>query len=77
MSGSVILAGARTPIGRLLGALSSMSAVELGGIAIKAALERSGVAPEDVAIRDHGAGAPGRSRSDPLPPGRGQGRASR
>ncbi|MCG5220961.1 acetyl-CoA C-acetyltransferase [Streptosporangium sp. KLBMP 9127] len=48
MSGSVILAGARTPVGRLLGALSSMSAAELGGIAIKAALDRSGVAPEDV-----------------------------
>ncbi|HUR04810.1 MAG TPA: acetyl-CoA C-acetyltransferase [Nonomuraea sp.] len=48
MSGSVIVAGARTPIGRLLGALSGLSAVELGGIAIKAALERAGVAPEDV-----------------------------
>lgn len=48
MSGSVIVAGARTPIGKLLGALSGLPAVELGGIAIKAALERSGVAPEDV-----------------------------
>ncbi|WP_326820465.1 acetyl-CoA C-acetyltransferase [Streptosporangium sp. NBC_01756] len=48
MSGSVIVAGARTPIGRLLGSLSGMSAVELGGIAIKAALERAGVAPEAV-----------------------------
>jgi acetyl-CoA C-acetyltransferase len=48
MSGSVIVAGARTPIGRLLGALSGLPAVELGGIAIKAALERSGVAPEAV-----------------------------
>ena len=48
MSGSVIVAGARTPIGRLLGALSGFSAVELGGIAIKAALERSGVSPEQV-----------------------------
>ncbi|MEV0348170.1 acetyl-CoA C-acetyltransferase [Nonomuraea sp. NPDC050680] len=48
MSGSVIVAGARTPIGRLLGALSGLPAVELGGIAIKAALERSGVSPEDV-----------------------------
>ncbi|WP_433253221.1 acetyl-CoA C-acetyltransferase [Streptosporangium sp. CA-135522] len=48
MSGSVIVAGARTPIGRLLGSLSGLSAVELGGIAIKAALERSGVAPEAV-----------------------------
>ncbi|OPG03211.1 acetyl-CoA C-acetyltransferase [Microbispora sp. GKU 823] len=48
MSGSVIVAGARTPIGRLLGSLSDLSAVELGGIAIKAALERAGVSPEQV-----------------------------
>jgi acetyl-CoA C-acetyltransferase len=48
MSSSVIVAGARTPIGKLLGALSGQSAVELGGIAIKAALERAGVAPEAV-----------------------------
>jgi acetyl-CoA C-acetyltransferase len=48
MSGSVIVAGARTPIGRLLGSLSGLSGAELGGIAIKAALERSGVAPETV-----------------------------
>ncbi|WP_219462886.1 acetyl-CoA C-acetyltransferase [Nonomuraea rhizosphaerae] len=48
MSGSVIVAGARTPIGKLLGALSGLPAVELGGIAIKAALERAGVAPESV-----------------------------
>ncbi|NJP24793.1 acetyl-CoA C-acetyltransferase [Microbispora sp. SCL1-1] len=48
MSGSVIVAGARTPIGRLLGSLSDLSAVELGGIAIKAALERAGVSPDKV-----------------------------
>ncbi|MEU0564371.1 acetyl-CoA C-acetyltransferase [Nonomuraea sp. NPDC005983] len=48
MSGSVIVAGARTPIGRLLGALSGLQAVDLGGLAIKAALERAGVAPTDV-----------------------------
>ncbi|WP_433374322.1 acetyl-CoA C-acetyltransferase [Streptosporangium sp. CA-115845] len=48
MSVSVIVSGARTPIGRLLGSLSGLSAVELGSIAIKAALERSGVAPEAV-----------------------------
>ncbi|MEO3871860.1 acetyl-CoA C-acetyltransferase [Nonomuraea sp. B12E4] len=48
MSSSVIVAGARTPIGKLLGALSGLQAVELGGIAIKAALERAGVAPEAV-----------------------------
>ncbi|MFI7037006.1 acetyl-CoA C-acetyltransferase [Microbispora rosea] len=48
MSGSVIVAGARTPIGRLLGSLSDLSAAELGGVAIKAALERAGVSPDQV-----------------------------
>ncbi len=48
MSGSVIVAGARTPIGRLLGSLKDFSGAQLGGIAIKAALERAGVAPEQV-----------------------------
>jgi acetyl-CoA C-acetyltransferase len=48
MSSSVIVAGARTPIGRLLGGLRSLSGADLGGIAIKAALERAGVAPEQV-----------------------------
>ncbi len=48
MPGSVIVAGARTPMGRLLGSLKDFSAVDLGGFAIKAALERSGVAPEQV-----------------------------
>ena len=36
--GSVIVAGARTPMGRLLGSLKSFSATDLGGIAIKGAL---------------------------------------
>ena len=48
MAGSVILSGARTPIGKLSGAFSSFSAMDLGGFAIKAALERAGVAPEQV-----------------------------
>lgn len=48
MSTSVILAGARTPIGRLLGALKDFSAAQLGGFAIKAALERAGLRPEQV-----------------------------
>ena len=39
-SGSVIVAGARTPIGRLLGGLKDLSAADLGGVAIKAALEK-------------------------------------
>ncbi|HEX8495853.1 MAG TPA: acetyl-CoA C-acetyltransferase [Actinomycetales bacterium] len=45
---SVIVAGARTPMGRLLGSLSSLSGAELGAVAIRGALERSGVAPEQV-----------------------------
>jgi acetyl-CoA C-acetyltransferase len=48
MAGSYIVAGARTPIGKMSGALSSFSAADLGGFAIKAALERAGVKPEDV-----------------------------
>ena len=48
MSGTVIVAGARTPMGRLLGSLKGFSGAQLGGIAIKAALERAGVAPEQV-----------------------------
>jgi acetyl-CoA C-acetyltransferase len=48
MPGSVIVAGARTPIGKLSGALGGFAAADLGGFAIRAALERAGVAPEDV-----------------------------
>ncbi len=48
MSGSYIVAGARTPIGKMSGALASFSAADLGGFAIKAALERAGVAPDEV-----------------------------
>ena len=48
MPGSVILSSARTPIGKLSGALASFSAMDLGGIAIKAALERAGVGPEQI-----------------------------
>ncbi|GGC51755.1 acetyl-CoA C-acetyltransferase [Hoyosella rhizosphaerae] len=48
MTTSVIVAGARTPIGRLLGSLKGFSAAELGSIAIRGALERAGVSPEDV-----------------------------
>jgi len=48
MPGSVIVAGARTPIGKLSGALASFSAAQLGGFAIKAALERAGVQPDQV-----------------------------
>src|SRR5437763_9094074 len=45
---SVIVGGARTPMGRLLGSLKDFSGADLGGFAIKAALERSGVAPDQV-----------------------------
>ena len=48
MTTSVIVAGARTPMGRLLGSLKDFSAAELGGFAIKAALERSGVSGDQV-----------------------------
>ncbi len=43
MSEAVIVGGARTAIGKLLGSLGGFSGVELGGIAIKAALDRAGV----------------------------------
>ena len=48
MPGSYIISGARTPIGKLSGALASFSAAELGGIAIAEALKRAGVAPHEV-----------------------------
>jgi acetyl-CoA C-acetyltransferase len=48
MSGSVIVAGARTPVGRLLGGLKSQSAADLGGVAIKGALEKAGVSGDQV-----------------------------
>ncbi len=47
-SGSYIVAGARTPIGRMSGAFSPFGAADLGGLAIAAALERCGVAPDEV-----------------------------
>jgi acetyl-CoA C-acetyltransferase len=48
MPGSVIVSTARTPIGKLSGALAGFAATDLGGMAIKAALERGGVKAEDV-----------------------------
>ena len=47
-AGSVIVAGARTPMGRLLGSLKDFSASDLGGVAIAGALQKSGVAPDQV-----------------------------
>jgi acetyl-CoA C-acetyltransferase len=48
MGRTVILGGIRTPFGKLGGGLSGLSAAELGGIAIKGALERAGIKPEEV-----------------------------
>src|SRR6185436_293119 len=44
----VIVAATRTPIGRFLGGLSSLSAPELGAIAIREAVRRAGIKPDDV-----------------------------
>ncbi|SDS78758.1 acetyl-CoA C-acetyltransferase [Friedmanniella luteola] len=46
--GAVVVAGARTPVGKLLGSLAGLSAVELGGLAIAGALERAGLDPGQV-----------------------------
>ena len=48
MTATVIVAGARTPIGKMSGALSSQTAAELGGVAIAEALKRAGVEPDQV-----------------------------
>ncbi len=48
MAGSVIVSGARTPIGKLSGAFAGFSAAELGAFAIKAALERAGLSGEQI-----------------------------
>ncbi|MDA8379566.1 MAG: acetyl-CoA C-acyltransferase, partial [Actinomycetota bacterium] len=48
MPGSVIVSGARTPIGKLAGSLASFNAMDLGGLAIAAALDRAGIAPDAV-----------------------------
>jgi acetyl-CoA C-acetyltransferase len=48
MPGSVIVSSARTPIGKLSGAFAGFTAMDLGGFAIKSALERAGIKPDDV-----------------------------
>lgn len=48
MTQSVIVAGARTPIGRLLGGLKTLSGSDLGGLAIKGALEKAGISGDQV-----------------------------
>ena len=52
MSASVIVAGARTPIGKLLGGLKDKTAAELGGVAIAGALEKAGVSGDQVDYLD-------------------------
>src|SRR3954453_5397450 len=47
MARAVIVAAVRTPFGKLGGALAGSSATELGAVAIRAALERAGIAPEE------------------------------
>ena len=48
MTTSVIVAGARTPIGKFGGSLAAFPAVELGGIVIRAALQRAGLPSDEV-----------------------------
>src|SRR3954462_3520984 len=48
MAGSVIVSGARTPIGKLSGSLKGFSAVDLGGVAVKAALDKAGISGDQV-----------------------------
>ncbi len=48
MPGSVLVAGARTPVGKLLGSLTDFQGVDLGGVAIEAALSRAGIAGDQV-----------------------------
>ena len=48
MTTSVIVAGARTPVGKLMGSLKDFSGSDLGAIAIKGALEKAGVEPSQV-----------------------------
>src|ERR671925_779380 len=48
MPDAVIVSGARTPVGRLLGSLKSFTAMDLGVFAIKAALERAGISGDQV-----------------------------
>ena len=48
MPGSYVVAGARTPIGKLSGAFAGLSGTDLGGAAIAAAIDRSGITPDQV-----------------------------
>ena len=74
MAEAVIVAGARTPIGKLSGALAGFTAMDLGGFAIAEALSRAGRLARSGRLRAHGPGDSGRPGPDHGPPGRGQGR---
>ena len=74
MSGSVIVGSARTPIGKLSGAFADFTAMDLGGFAIKAALERAGVGPEQVDYVLMGQVLQAGTGPDHRAPGRGEGR---
>ena len=74
---SVIVNGARTPMGRLLGNLKDLTGTKLGSFAIAAALQRAGRRPGAGAVRDHGPGAAGRRRADDRPVRRRSAPASR
>lgn len=67
---NVIVEGARTPVGRLQGALKSLSATQLGGVAIAGALERSGIGS---GLRSHGPGIAGRGWTNRCATGGGAG----
>ena len=71
---SVIVAGARTPIGQLLGGLSGFSGAQLGGIAITAALRKAGVDGSDVEYVIMGQVLTAGRRTDPRSSGGGGGR---
>ncbi len=72
MGSTVIVAGARTPMGRLSGALGTVPATELGGTAIRGALRRAHVDPVDVEYVIMGQVLHGRLRADSRPAGRGR-----
>ena len=69
---SVIVGGARTPMGRLLGSLKDFSAADLGGVAIKAALERAGITGDQVDYVIMGQVIQAGAGPEPGPPGRGR-----
>ena len=74
MSGSVIVSSARTPIGKLSGALAQFSAMDLGGVAIQRRPGAGRDLPRRRRLRDHGSGAAGRAGPDHGAPGRVEGR---